>query len=160
MERGSEGRLTGFDVTPNHWCHVTFVVHESGIEVWSFVWVGRYNVRLATGEWIFQEMEHREELSGRHQHVITEPSRNNRVVHDWLVGLVLEIAVPTTLEVWSRPRLHLFQLLFSRANLDTSFDAISGKRSCALDVPFIENCFLNFRNTTDEVVETFGVCNC
>ena len=62
----SDGRLTGFDITPNHWCHVTLVVHETSIEVWSFVWVRRYNVRLATGEWILQEMEHREELSGRH----------------------------------------------------------------------------------------------
>jgi hypothetical protein len=157
MERGSEGRLTGFDVTPNHWCHVTFVVHKSSIEVWGFVWVGRYNVRLATGEWILQEMKHCEELSGRHQHVITEPSRNNRVMHDWLVRFILEVAVPAALEVWSRPRLHLFQLLFSGANFDTSVNAIGGERPCALEVPFIKDCFLNFRDTTDEIVETFGI---
>jgi hypothetical protein len=160
MERGNEGILTGFDVSPNHWCHVTFIVHETGIKVWSFVWVRRYNVRLATGEWILQEMKHRKELSGRHQHVITEPSCNNRVMHNRLVGFILEVAVPAALEVWSRPRLHLFQLLFSWTNLDTSIDAIGGKWSCALDVPFIENCFLNFRDTTNKVVETFGFCDC
>jgi hypothetical protein len=105
-------------------------------------------------------MEHREELSGRHQHVITKPSCNNRVMHDWLVGFILEIAVPATLEVWSRPRLHLFQLLLSWTNLDTSVDAIGGERSCAFDIPLIKDCFLNFRDTTDEVIETFGFCNC
>jgi hypothetical protein len=83
--------LTRFDVSPNHWCHVTLVVHEASVEVWSFIWVGRYDVSLATREGILQEMEHGEELSGRpaivrillgqigtsrdlHQHVITKPS--------------------------------------------------------------------------------------
>jgi hypothetical protein len=81
-------------------------------------------------------------------------------MHDRLVGLVLEIAVPATLEVRSRPRLHLFQLLLSWTNFDTSVDAIGGERSCAFDIPFIKDSFLNFRHTTDEVIETFGFCNC
>lgn len=77
-------------------------------------------------------------------------------MHDWLVGLVLEVAVPSTAEVWSWPRVHLVEFLLSRANLDTSIDAIGGKWAGALDVPFIEDSLLDLWFTADEVVETFG----
>jgi hypothetical protein len=79
-------------------------------------------------------------------------------MHNRLVRLVLEVAVPTTPEVWSRPLLHLSEFLFSRPDLDTGLDAIGGKRSSTFDVPFVKDCFLNFRNTSDEVIEALSVC--
>lgn len=45
--------LTRLDVTPDHRSHITLVVHETGIEVGSLVWVGRLDVDPATREWIF-----------------------------------------------------------------------------------------------------------
>lgn len=45
-------------------------------------------------------------------------------MHDWLVRLVLKIAIPTTLEVWRWPLLHLPQFFFSWSYLNTGFDAI------------------------------------
>lgn len=77
-------------------------------------------------------------------------------MHDGLVGLVLEVAIPATLEVWRGPALHLAKLLLSWANLDTRIDAIGRKRACALDVPLIEDPLLDFWHTTDEVVEALG----
>lgn len=71
------GRFAGFDVTPYHWCHVAFVVHETRVEVWSVVGVWRGDVGGTTREGIFQEMEHGEELSGWHEHVIAEPASND-----------------------------------------------------------------------------------
>jgi hypothetical protein len=56
--------LTRFDVAPDHWCHVTLIVHEAGIEVWSFIWIRRHDVGLPTREWIFKEVKHSEKLSG------------------------------------------------------------------------------------------------
>lgn len=65
---------TGLDVTPYHRSHITLVVHETGIEIWRLIWVCRDDVGLTTGEGIFEEVEHGEEFSSWHQHVITEPS--------------------------------------------------------------------------------------
>jgi hypothetical protein len=93
--------LTGLDVSPYHWRHVTLIIHEASIEIWCFIWVWRNNVSLATGEWILEEMKHGEEFSGGHQHVVTKPTKkyvnsiphtvevrilpgNDGVVHDWL----------------------------------------------------------------------------
>jgi len=79
-------------------------------------------------------------------------------MHDRLVRLVFKVAIPTALEMWRRPLLHLGEFLLSRTNLDTSFDAISSQRSSALEVPFIKDCFLDLWNAADEVVEAFRVC--
>ena len=49
----------------------------------------------ATRERILQEVEHREEVAWRHEHVVAKPASDDRVVHDWLVWLVLEVAVPS-----------------------------------------------------------------
>ncbi len=81
-------------------------------------------------------------------------------MHDWLVRLVLEVAVPSTSEVWSRPCVHLFELVLSRSNLNTSINAISCERASAFDIPFIEDAFLRFRVTTNKVVETLRVYCC
>ena len=77
-------------------------------------------------------------------------------MHDRLVGLVLEVAVPATAEVRRWPCVHLVELLFSRANLDTSIDAVGSKRTGTLDVPFVEDSLLDVWITTDEVIETLG----
>lgn len=81
-------------------------------------------------------------------------------MHDWLVGLVLEVAVPSRLKVWRGPLLHLRQLLFSWTNLDTSLNAVSGKWASALEVPFIEDPLLGLGVTTNKVIETLSVLSC
>ena len=45
-----------------HWCHVTLVVHETGIEVGSVVGGRAGDEGLTTREGILQEVEHGEEL--------------------------------------------------------------------------------------------------
>lgn len=71
------GSLARLDVAPDHGCHIPLVVHEAGVEVGRFVGVGRRDVRPTTREGIFQEVEHGEELPGRHDHVVAEPTRDD-----------------------------------------------------------------------------------
>jgi hypothetical protein len=59
------GRLTGLDVAPDHGGHVTFVIHETGVEVRRGVWIGRLDVSEPTGERVLQEVEHGEEVPRR-----------------------------------------------------------------------------------------------
>ena len=59
------GKLTRFDVSPNHWRHVALVVHEASVEVGSFIWIWRHNVSFTTREGILKEVKHGKELSGR-----------------------------------------------------------------------------------------------
>lgn len=133
------GRLARLDVTPDHGDHVSLVVHEAGVKIGRVVGVGRLDVGGSTREGILEEMEHGEEVSGGHDHVVAEPASNNGVVHDWLVGLVLKVRLPAVLEVWSGPFLKLGEFLGSRANLDACFNAIGGKGTGALDVPLIKD---------------------
>ena len=46
-------RLSRLDVAPNHRSHVTLVVHESSIKVWSVIRVCGLDVGESTREWIF-----------------------------------------------------------------------------------------------------------
>ena len=78
-------------------------------------------------------------------------------MHDRLVRLILKVRVPTTLKMGCRPVLHLSQLFLRRADLDTRFNAISGEWSGTLQVPFVEDSFLDFRDTADEIVETLRI---
>lgn len=80
----------------------------------------------ATREGIFQEVEHGEEVSRGHEHVVTKPARDNTIVHDWLVGLVLKVGSPSVTEMRSRPPFELFKLLFGRPDLDTGINTIGG----------------------------------
>lgn len=73
--------LAGLDVTPDHGCHVAFVVHEASVEVGGVVGRGRGYVREASAEGVLEEVEHGEKLSGRHQHVVSEPSGDDTVMH-------------------------------------------------------------------------------
>jgi hypothetical protein len=91
-----------------------------------------------------------------HQHMITEPASNNRVMHHWLVGLILEIAVPPRPEVGSWPTIHFFEFFLSWPDLYTGIDAIGGEGTCSLEIPFIEDFLLDFWDTAGEVIKTFG----
>jgi hypothetical protein len=87
---------------------------------------------------------------------VNSPS-NDRVMHDRFVRLILKVRIPTTLEMWCRPVLHLSQLLLCRPDLDTRINAISGEWSGTLKVPFVEDSFLDFRDTADEIIETLRI---
>ena len=78
---------------------------------------------------------------------------DDRVVHDWLVWLVLEVVVPARPEFWERPRIHLVELLFSWSDLYTSFDTVCGERSSTVDVPLIKDLLLDSRITSDKVIK-------
>lgn len=57
------GSLTRLDVSPDHGCHITAVVHEASVEVWCLIWVGADDVSKSTREWVLQEVEHAEEFA-------------------------------------------------------------------------------------------------
>jgi hypothetical protein len=59
----------------------------------------------------------------------TYPSSNDGVMHDWLVGLVFEVAIPSGTELWTRPSVHLLEFVLGRTDLDASLDTVGGKRS-------------------------------
>lgn len=97
----------------------------------------------------YQEMEHGEEIARGHEHMVAKPPvlvstgitlelsacllpSNNRIVHDWLVRLVLEVGLPPVHKVWSRPLLHLIQFLLGGPNLYTCVNAIGSQRACSL----------------------------
>lgn len=111
------------------------------------------DVGESTGEWILQEVEHGEELARGHKHVVTEPSSNDGVVHDRLVGLVLEVAVPARAEFWVWPRVHLVELLLGWSDLDTGLDTVGGQWTSSVDVPLVEDLFLCLLVSTNEIVE-------
>lgn len=74
-----------------------------------------------------------------HEHVVTKPTSNDRVVHNRLVGLFLKVGLPAILKVRSRPLLEFIQFLLGRTNLDTSVDAVGSQRSSPLEIPLIED---------------------
>lgn len=96
-------------------------------------------------------------LARRHEHVVAKPARNDGVVHDRLVGLVLEVRVPTRAELRARPAIHLFELIFSGADLDTSIDTVGRKWASTVYVPLVEHLVLGLLVATDEVVEALHV---
>lgn len=93
----------------------------------------------ATREGILQEVKHGEEVSRGHEHVVTKPARDDAVVHDGLIGLVLKVGFPAVREVRSRPPFEVFELLFSRPDLDTGINSVGGQWACALEVPFFKD---------------------
>lgn len=66
---------------------------------------------------------------------------DHRVVHDRLVGLILEVGFPAVLEAGGRPRLEFFQFLLGRTDLDAGFDTVGGQRPRSLDIPLLENAW-------------------
>lgn len=78
-------------------------------------------------------------------------------MHHRLVRFVLEIAVPSALEFWGRPFPHFFELLFRGTNLHTGLDAIGCQRAGAVDIPLVEDLFLNLGVTPNKVIKRLGV---
>lgn len=78
-------------------------------------------------------------------------------MHNRLVGLLLEIAVPSTAELLAWPAIHLVQLLLGRADLDTCVDAVGSQGSGTVGIPLVKDCLLNLGNTTDKIVERIDV---
>lgn len=81
------------------------------------------------------------------------PTSNDTVVHHWLVGLVLEITLPSVFEVRSWPCLKLPQLLSSWAHFDTGLNAVGCERSSSLLVPLVKDLW----NRVSGWVEKLGV---
>ena len=75
-------------------------------------------------------------------------------MHDRLVRLLLEVAVPAGTEV-----LHvvLGELIFRRPDLDASFDTIGGKWTGAIELPLIIDLLLSLGITSDKVIEAFSL---
>ena len=78
-------------------------------------------------------------------------------MHDRFVRFVFKVRVPTTPEVRRRIIVHLLQLFLGRTDFDTSFNAIRSEWARTLQVPFIVDGFLDFRDTTNEIIETLRV---
>jgi len=87
------------------------MTHEAGVEIRGIIsrWAG--NVDEAAREGVFQKVEHGEEVARRDEHVVTEPSSNDAVMHDGFVRLVLEVAVPARLKLLKRSSGAFFELL-------------------------------------------------
>ena len=86
-------------------------------------------------------------------HMVTEPAGDYGVMHHRLIRLILEVAVPSRPELWTRPRVHLLQLLFCWSNLYTRLNTIGSKWTGSIEIPLVEDLLLNFRIATYEIVE-------
>lgn len=89
--------------------------------------------------------------------MITEPTGDDGVVHDRLVGLVLEVRVPSRAELRAWPAIHLLEFVLSWTDLDTCIDTIGRKWTGTVDVPLIEDLVLGLLVTTHEVIEALNV---
>jgi hypothetical protein len=92
--------------------------------------------------------------------VVAKPSCDDGVVHDRFVGLIFEIAVPSRAELWTRPLVHHVKFFFCRAYLNASFDTICGERSGAVNVPLLEDAFLDCWIAASKVIERLYVRLC
>ena len=75
-------------------------------------------------------------------------------MHDRLVRLLLEVAVPAGTEF-----LHvvLGKLLLGRSDFDTSVDPVGGKWARAIDLPLVIDLLLSCWVTPDKVIEALSV---
>ena len=78
-------------------------------------------------------------------------------MHDGLVGLVLEVAVPAGSEFGARPGIHLRKFFLGWSDLDSSFDTVCGQGSGTVDVPLIKDLLLSDGISSNEVVEGLDV---
>lgn len=102
------------------------------------------------------------------------PASDDTIMHHWLVRLVLEIRLPSVLEMRSWPCLKLPQLLSSWAHFDAGLNAVGCERSGSLLVPLVKDLWnrvsgyrrrnfrvshtlLDNRVSTNKVVETLGL---
>jgi hypothetical protein len=92
--------------------------------------------------------------------VVTEPTSDDRVVHNRLVRLVLEVRVPTGAELLARPAVHHVELLLGRPDLNTSLDTVGGQWTSTVDVPLLEDLLLDLGVAAYKVVERLDVRLC
>ena len=85
---------------------------------------------------------------------------NNRIVHDWLVRLVLEVAVPSRTELWAWPFVHCSEFFFGGSDLHTCLNTVGSKWASAIDIPLVKHLFLNMRISTHKIVERLSVRSC
>lgn len=78
-------------------------------------------------------------------------------IHHRLVRLVLKVRLPSRPELRERPAIHLLELSLRRPHLNTSFNAISGKRSSTIDIPLVEDLVLSLLITTDKVIKALDM---
>lgn len=69
-------------------------------------------------------------------------------MHDWLVGLVLEVRLPAILKMRGRPFLKLLELFCSWTNLDSGVDTIGCQWAGALEIPLLENAYNKVSNSS------------
>jgi hypothetical protein len=81
-------------------------------------------------------------------------------MHNRLIRLILKIAIPPSPKFLARPAIHHIELFLRRPDLDTGFNAVGGERTRAVDVPLLEDLFLDFGVAADEIVEGFDVGFC
>lgn len=74
-------------------------------------------------------------------------------MHDWLVGLILEVAVPTRAEFLAWPAVHHLELFLGGSDLHTSVNTVGRQWASAINVPLVEDFFLNLWIASDEVIE-------
>lgn len=77
-------------------------------------------------------------------------------MHNGLVGLVLEVAIPSGSEFLAGPAIHHLELFFCWPELDARLDTIGCQRTGAVDIPLIEDSLLDGGITSHKVVKRFG----
>jgi hypothetical protein len=82
--------------------------------------------------------------------MVTEPASNDRVVHNWLVGLFFKIRLPALSEVRSWPGFELFEFRLGWSDLDSGLDSIGGKWSSALKIPLVIYLWFQSAHSHDE----------
>lgn len=121
-------------------------------------------------------MEHSKELARWHEHMVSEPAeyvldtsmrmnilylpRYDRIVHHRLVWFVFEVRIPPTSKLRSWPFLHILKFLLRGSKLDSSIDAVGCQWTGPLYIPFLEHLFLDFRISSDEVIEGLHLWLC
>lgn len=86
--------------------------------------------------------------------------RYDRIVHHWLIWFVLEVRIPPTTKLRGWPLLHILKFLFRGSNLDSSINAVGCQWTGALDIPFLEHLFLDFRISSNEIIEGLHLWLC
>lgn len=77
-------------------------------------------------------------------------------MHHRLVGLLLEVRQPAVFEVRRRPGFELLELFIRRPDLDAGVDAVRGQWASPLQLPLIENLWLQVSLNSPERKEGCG----
>ena len=92
---------------------------------------------------------------------IAELSKNtpsdDGIMHDRLVRLVFEVAVPSRFERTERSLFNLLDFFLCGPKLDAGFNTVGGERASAISVPLGKDLLLDCRVSTDEVVKGLAI---